>query len=63
MKKKEDSQEVKAGTPYSKSQLLAAKRYTPAQKDILSAVLSGDQAYTHEQAQSLLESYLKKEVM
>ncbi|WP_138755120.1 hypothetical protein [Paenibacillus sinopodophylli] len=62
MEKKEwQGAEQEAG--FSKQQLLAAKRYRPAQKDVLSAVLNEQDSYTHEQALSRITAYLKKEVM
>ncbi|WP_141502663.1 hypothetical protein [Paenibacillus luteus] len=48
---------------FSKQQLLAARRYTPAQKDVLSAVMDEQDKCTHEQALSRITAYLKKEVM
>jgi hypothetical protein len=48
---------------FSKKELLAARRYTPSQKDVLSAVLQEEESYTHEQALSRITAYLKKEVM
>ncbi|MGG1634998.1 hypothetical protein MHH56_06265 [Paenibacillus sp. FSL K6-3182] len=56
-------QEAELEPRFSKEQLKSARRYTPSQKDILSAVLLEQETYTHEQALSMITAYLKKEVM
>ncbi|MUT67831.1 hypothetical protein [Paenibacillus sp. NEAU-GSW1] len=48
---------------HSKQQLLASKKYSATEKDILAAILNDGQGTTHEQAQTMLAAYLKKEVM
>ncbi|MGE7718043.1 hypothetical protein [Priestia megaterium] len=47
---------------YSKGQFLASSRYTPAQRDILAAVLEDEKSYTDNQAKQALETYLRKEL-
>lgn len=61
--KKDRILEADSTSSFNKEQLLMAKRYSPSQKDILSAVLTKEDNYTHEQALSLITAYLKKEVM
>jgi len=61
--KNERLQAAEQEQAFSKAQLLTARRYTPAQKDVLFALLNVQETYTHEQALSLITAYLKKEVM
>ncbi|GGG81815.1 hypothetical protein [Paenibacillus radicis (ex Gao et al. 2016)] len=58
-----ENQDKPSGGTFSKRQLLSSKVYTELQKDLLSAVLDAEQSYSHQQAQTLLATYLKKEVM
>lgn len=51
-----------AESAYSKAQFLASSRYTPAQRDILAAVLEDGKSYTDNQAKQALETYLRKEL-
>lgn len=57
MAKKEEVQVTKA---YTKQQILQSKKYP--QKDVLMALLEEEQKYTHNQVQTILEDFLKKEV-
>ncbi|BFH65069.1 hypothetical protein [Paenibacillus azoreducens] len=47
---------------YTKVQFLSSSRYTPAQRDILAAILEDEKTYTDSQAKQALETYLRKEV-
>lgn len=47
---------------FSKPQLLAAKRFTPQQRDVLAAVLTEGQAYSFGQAERLIEQFGKRTV-
>ncbi|MDR9857811.1 hypothetical protein RJP21_29910 [Paenibacillus sp. VCA1] len=65
MSKKEDqaASTTKPTEPaYTKAQFLSSSRYTPAQRDILAAVLEDEKTYTDAQAKQALEAYLKKEL-
>ncbi|MGO4545799.1 hypothetical protein AB4Z29_13455 [Paenibacillus sp. 2TAB23] len=61
--KEKEWQEAGKNASFNKRQLLAARRYTPSQKDVLTAVLNDQDSCTHEQALSRITAYLKKEVM
>lgn len=50
-----------AAAAYSKAQLMASQRYA-AQRDLLAALLEEDKTYTHDQVETLVNSYLKGEV-
>lgn len=65
MSKKEDqaaSTTTQTEPAYTKAQFLSSSRYTPAQRDILAAVLEDEKTYTDAQAKQALEAYLKKEL-
>lgn len=47
---------------FSKKQLLTAARYAD-RKDLLSAVLEDGKEYTHDEAQALMDNYLKGKVI
>ncbi|KZS45703.1 hypothetical protein AWU65_07140 [Paenibacillus glucanolyticus] len=51
-----------AESAYEKAQFLVSSRYTPAQRDILAAVLEDGKSYTDNQAKQALETYLRKEL-
>ncbi|MEC0310182.1 hypothetical protein P4H67_25845 [Paenibacillus lautus] len=66
-KREEKELAVPVSTPsgesaYSKAQFLASSRYTPAQRDILDAVLEDGKKYTDNQAKQALGTYLRKEL-
>ena len=46
---------------YSKAQLMTSQRYS-AQRDLLAALLEENKTYTHDQVETLVNSYLKGEV-
>lgn len=46
---------------YSKAQLMNSQRYA-ARRDLLAALLEEDKTYTHDQVETLVNSYLKGEV-
>ena len=54
--------ENKPEATFRKEQLLAAKRFAPQQKDILSAVLAENQTYTINAAKRLIEDFGKRTV-
>jgi hypothetical protein len=56
-----DKQEGKPRAGYTKSQLVASKRFSPIDKDILQVVLADDQHYTINQAEQAIERFKKKE--
>ncbi|MBO9600174.1 MAG: hypothetical protein J7559_20435 [Cohnella sp.] len=47
---------------YGKAQLLSAKRFTPQQKDMLSALLEEDKTYTVKQAEQLIRTFIQRKV-
>ncbi|WP_158081707.1 hypothetical protein [Paenibacillus selenitireducens] len=51
-----------AVTTYTKEQVLGSQRFSNVQKDILGALLGGDQECTLEQAEKLIQEFEKKEV-
>ncbi|MGO4541558.1 hypothetical protein [Paenibacillus sp. 2TAB19] len=61
--KKSDRKASRPEQSFSKSQLLAASRYSTSEKDVLAAVLNGEATYSHEQAAKQISVYLTKEVM
>lgn len=63
MKEEKQTAAVKAAEPkFSKKQLLTAARYAD-RKDLLSAVLEDGKEYTHDEAQLLIDNYLKGKVI
>lgn len=66
MSKKEEKQLAELAhtlePAYTKEQFTVSSRYTPAQRDILGAVLQEGKTYTDAQAKQALETYLRKEV-
>lgn len=46
---------------YSKVQLMTSQRYA-ARRDLLAALLEENKTYTHDQVETLVNSYLKGEV-
>lgn len=65
MSKKEDQvvSTISSTEPeYTRAQFLSSGRYTPAQRDILAAVLEDGKTYTDVQAKQALETYLGKEL-
>lgn len=46
---------------YSKAQLMTSQRYAD-RRDLLAALLEEDKTYTHDQVETLVNSYLKGEV-
>ena len=46
---------------YCKAQLMTSQRYA-AQRDLLAALLEENKTYTHDQVETLVNSYLKGEV-
>ena len=50
-----------AAAAYSKAQLMTSQRYA-SRRDLLAALLEEDKTYTHDQVETLVNSYLKGEV-
>lgn len=50
-----------AATTYTKEQILGSQRFSNVQKDILGALLDGEQQYTLEQADKIIKDFEKKE--
>lgn len=48
---------------YTKTQFLAARKYTPAQRDIFAAVLEDGKTYTDAEADKALQAYMKRRVI
>lgn len=61
--KKEKRLDVPAAgkTVYTKKQLAASERFG-GQKDLINALLAGDVSYTAEEAEKIIEKYLKGSV-
>ncbi|MEK3788751.1 hypothetical protein [Paenibacillus sp. FSL K6-1230] len=53
---------AKKETAYSKTQLLASKRFERVDKDVLAAILNDDSKYTVAEARKLLQAFRAKEV-
>lgn len=62
MKTEEGKSPEKKTGQFTKAQLLGSSRYSPSQKDMLRVLLMDGQTYSHEQAQSIIKQFLKKEV-
>ena len=50
-----------AAAAYNKAQLMTSQRYA-ARRDLLAALLEENKTYTHDQVETLVNSYLKGEV-
>lgn len=50
------------GSTFTKAQLLASKRYSGVEKDVLRALLSDEEPITHERAARLLQQFHQTEV-
>ncbi|MEC0234459.1 hypothetical protein P4H71_08985 [Paenibacillus kribbensis] len=53
---------TKKETAYSKTQLLASKRFERVDKDVLAAILTDDAKYTIAEAEKWLKAFQTKEV-
>lgn len=62
MKTEESKSPEKKAGQFTKAQLLTSSRYSPSQKDMLCVLLVDGQTYSHEQVQSMIKQFLKKEV-
>lgn len=55
---------IKKDAPkFTKQQIVGSKRYTQVEKDILTALLDDKLPYTLDDANAILEGFLKKEVV
>ncbi|MBB6632762.1 hypothetical protein [Cohnella thailandensis] len=52
-----------AEATYTKAQFLASKQFTPAQKDVLRALMPDGESLTVDQAQKLISDYAKRKVI
>ncbi|RXZ84705.1 hypothetical protein EBB07_01405 [Paenibacillaceae bacterium] len=67
MPSNEQQDETVQATPsepvrYGKAQFLASSRFTPAERDLMSALLKDNNHYTAAEAEQAVQSYLRKEV-
>lgn len=61
-KKKADKPVAPAERTFSKARLLAAKRFSGVEKDILHVTLEDGAAYTEAQAEQALQSFIQRGV-
>ncbi|MGZ7442775.1 hypothetical protein ACLD72_014545 [Paenibacillus sp. TH7-28] len=61
-KKKTDKPAAPAERTFSKAQLLAAKRFSGVEKDILHVTLADGAAYTAAQAEQAVQSFIQRGV-
>ncbi|GKU75660.1 hypothetical protein [Paenibacillus sp. L3-i20] len=48
---------------FTKSQIIDSNQFSPNKKDVLHAVLKDDSSYTVEQAEKLINEFVKRKVM
>lgn len=60
--KEKETKSVKTMPKYTKRQFINSKKFTPAHKDLLHVLLKDEETYTNEQAEKLVEDFMKKEV-
>lgn len=60
MAKKEAAEET--APVFTKQQFLASNRFTPHQRDVLTALLKDGESYTNGQVDKILQDFFKKEV-
>ncbi|MEK8132479.1 hypothetical protein WMW72_31745 [Paenibacillus filicis] len=49
--------------PYSKEQLLQSSQYAQLDKDVLTALLEDEGLYTKEEAQAVIDQFMKRAVL
>ncbi|WP_197261534.1 hypothetical protein [Brevibacillus laterosporus] len=56
------AKEPRKPSAYLKAQIVQSKRYTPVEKDVITAILDDEKRYTHDEVAIIIQEFRGEEV-